>query len=364
MTIRDVAATLRGEALAPGLDPGAWLTLVERHGVAPLAYRALHDQGRLAEWPGVVRDALTRAAREAALLETLRRDEAETVLAELTAAGVRPLVYKGAAVAYSHYPEAWLRSRADTDLLVAGADRAAAARVFERLGFVRTVRPSGRFVTNQFTYAGARRGARTTYDVHWKIADPVVFADLLSYESLDARAVALPALGPVARRPSDVDAIAVACIHRVAHHNDAETLADLYDLALVARGLDAEGWQRLVALASAARIRRVCARGLTLAADLFDVSLPDQVRRELVEGGAAEDTSAYLGGRLRRIDVLRSDLQALGGWRARVGLLREHVLPAPAYILNYYGRRQPLLLPALYLHRILRGAGHWFRPIR
>ncbi len=45
-------------------------------------------------------------------------------------------------------------------------------------------------------------------------------------------------------------------------------------------------------------------------------------------------------------------------------LLREHVFPAPAYILNYYGRRQPLLLPALYLHRILRGAGSWFRPIR
>ena len=364
MTIRDVAATLRGEALAPGLDPGAWLTVVERHGVAPLAYRALHDRGRLAELPGVVGDALARAAREAALLESLRRDDAETVLGELAAAGVRPLVYKGAAVAYSHYPEPWLRWRADTDLLVAEDDRAAASRVFERLGFVRTVRPSGRLVTNQSTYAAARRGARTIYDVHWKIADPIAFADLLRYETLDARAVALPALAPVARRLSDVDAIAVACIHRVAHHNDAETLADLYDLALLARGLAADGWQRLVTLASAVRIRRVCARGLTLAADLFDVRVPDQVRHALAEGGEAEATSAYLGGRLRRIDLLRSDLQALGGWRARLTLLREHVLPAPAYILDYYGRRQPLLLPALYLHRILRGAGDWFRPIR
>ncbi len=260
MTIRDVAATLGGEALPSGLDPRAWLALVERHGMAPLAYRALRESGALGALPGPVRDALTRAAREAVLLETLRRDDAEAVLGELAAAGVRPLVYKGAAVAYSHYPEPWLRWRADTDLLVAETDRAVAARVFEHLGFVRTVRPSGRLVTNQFTYTGDRRGVRTIYDVHWKIADPIVFADRLTYETLEPRAVPLPALGPSARRLGDVDAIAAACIHRVAHHNDAETLADLYDIALLARGLDADGWQRLVGARVLGPASAACAR--------------------------------------------------------------------------------------------------------
>ena len=222
--------------------------------------------------------------------------------------------------------------------------------------------PTVGFVTSQAAYAGARRGAPTTYDVHWKIADPIVFADCLRYDALASRAVPLPALGPAARRLSDVDAIAAACIHRVAHHNDAEMLAELYDIALLAGGLNEDGWRRLATLASAAGIRRVCARGLSLASDLFGVNIPDEVRRELAAGGA-EETSAYLGGQLRRIDLLRSDLRALGSWRARLALLREHVFPSPDYILALYGR-PPVLLPALYLHRVLRGASAWFRPIR
>jgi hypothetical protein len=41
-------------------------------------------------------------------------------------AGVTTLVLKGAALAYTHYPAAYLRPRGDTDLLVKPTDRAMA----------------------------------------------------------------------------------------------------------------------------------------------------------------------------------------------------------------------------------------------
>jgi hypothetical protein len=76
-----------------------------------------------------------------------------------------------------------------------------------------------------------------------------------------------------------------------------------------------------------------------------------------------ELTARYVAGGLRRLDVLRSDMHALEGWRACAALLREHLLPPPSYILRRYGSRRAFLLPAFYVHRIACGAARWFRPL-
>src|SRR5207248_10147778 len=56
------------------------------------------------------------------------------------------------------------------------------------------------------------------------------------------------------------------------------------------------------------------------------------------------------------LDILRSDLHTLRGWRGRAQLLREHLLPPPGYLLASYGQTRAALLPVLYIHRIVRGA--------
>jgi hypothetical protein len=52
-------------------------------------------------------------------------------------------------------------------------------------------------------------------------------------------------------------------------------------------------------------------------------------------------------------------LGALRGWRERLRLIREVALPSPGYMLRAYGvgdtRLGRTLLPALYLHRGVRG---------
>ena len=339
-----------------GTVSAAIVAAARQHDVGPHLNSALHEAGEWERQPSEIRDALARLAAEAALLDELRLATDRSVIAALHGAGLSPLVFKGAALAQRLYPKPWLRPRVDTDLLFPERERADAAALFEQMGFALVPRPTGAHVTHQCTYVQAVHGVRAEFDVHWRIADPQVFTDVLSYEELARDAVPVPQLGSAARSVSDVHALIIACTHRVAHHYDSDLLLFLYDIDLLGRRLDEASWDRVIELASARRICGVCARGLRLAGDAFHTPVPPRVVSALNAVDQAEPTAAYLRHRLRRVDILGSDLRALGGWRVRAQLLREHLLPAPAYILASYGKTRASLLPALYIHRILRGA--------
>jgi hypothetical protein len=334
------------------------------HGVGPLLHRALRERGLLDRLPADVRTALAQIAREEAVLESIRQRQTAQLLEALAAASVRAIVFKGTALAYTCYADPSLRPRLDTDLLIRPEDVAATSAVLESIGFERTARPTGEHVTHQFTYVRAAPGAGSAFDVHWKIADPQAFADLFTHAELSREAVPIRALGPHASGPCDVHALLVACAHRVAHHYDDDTLIFLCDIDVLARRLIATQWDRVVALAGEKQIRAVTARGLDLARRLLGTPVPDDVQRALDAAGRSEATAAYLDPGLRKVDILWSDLHALGGWRARVKLLREHVVPTPDFIRRSYGATSTILLPAFYIHRVLRGVGKWFRPLR
>lgn len=350
------------------LDPDVCEQLREQ-GVGPLVYRALCERRLLDIQPALVRDELTRLHREEAIFEPFRREEVARVLDALAAAGVKALVFKGTALAYTCYPEPWLRPRLDTDLLIRRGDVEPACRVFEQLGCTRTLRTAGEHVTHQLTYVSAQHGLHIAFDVHWKLSDPQAFADLFSFEELEREARPVPALARAAKTFGDEHALLVACTHRVAHHYDHDILIFLYDIDLLARRLSPSGWDRVSAMATAKRIRQVTLRGLDLASSLLGTPVPNEVRATLADLGSwagspgGEASGAYLATGLRKVDILRADLRELG-WRGRVRLIREHLLPAPAFVLRSYGQPWPGLLPFLYLIRIIRGANAWFRPLR
>jgi hypothetical protein len=371
--VETLAACLRlqGPPVFPPLllDPDVSAQL-QAQGVGPLVYRALGERNSLDIQPAAVRDELTRLHREAAILEPFRREEIARVLDALAAAGVQALVFKGTALAYTCYQEPWLRPRLDTDLLIRRGDVDEACRVFERLGCTRALRTAGEHVTHQFTYVSPQQGLATAFDVHWKLSDPQAFADLFSFEELDREARSAPALAGTAKALGDEHALLVACMHRVAHHYDHEILIFLCDIDLLARQLTDSGWERVVKMARAKRIRQVTLRGLDLASSQLGTPVPPAVRAALgsfassAAGGAGEEpTGAYLTDGLRKVDVLRADLRELS-WHGRVRLIREHLLPPPSFMLRSYGQPWPGFLPLLYLIRIVRGAAGWFRPLR
>jgi hypothetical protein len=202
-------------------------------------------------------------------------------------------------------------------------------------------------------------GIHHVIDVHWKISTQPVFADVLTHEELRARAVPIPALGPAAAGASSVDALLLACIHPVMHHQNADRIMWTCDTHLLASRLTHDEFHTFARRAREKRVAAVCARQLRRAHAWFETQVPAGVLNDL-DANVAEPSAAYLASHRSWRHELASSVGALPRVGDRLALLRDVLLPSPAYMLGAYGLRGkpigPWLLPALYVHRNVRGA--------
>jgi hypothetical protein len=201
-------------------------------------------------------------------------------------------------------------------------------------------------------------------DVHWRLANPRVFAGVLSYEELSASARPVARLGAQARGLSDAHALLLACVHRVAHHFDSDRLIWLYDIRLLANALDASSWTEFVRLAIDRGVASICLRGLEKTMEWFEIAVPSAVLSDLEDRARQHDevSASYLrpGSRARQeVHVFATDLRALSTWADRWRLVREHVFPSPTYMRDVYAPSSRAPLSILYARRALRGARKW-----
>jgi len=350
---------------SPALEQ-AFLAAARRHRLRPLVAWLLRERGELVSWPLSLSGPLIDAERAEAAVEIVRAVDLDRLLRGFAAAGVDALLFKGAAFAYSLYPEPWLRPREDTDVMIRFADLAAAGRVLADAGFEPMRMTAGEIVTHQRTFVRRdRSGRRHEWDVHWKIANPVAFSDLLTADDLLRAALPIALEGGAeARVPRRAEALILCCLHRVSHHHDSGDLLWLYDIHLLAGRLSAGEIGELVDVARRIGAGPICARGLRLARERFETPLPASLVGDLDGPGAGTRAlpATYLGGDTRKARLLMADLAAIPEWRRRVQLVREHLFPPGEYMLARHGRTSRLLLPALYAWRIVRGAPGWFRP--
>jgi hypothetical protein len=235
-----------------------------------------------------------------------------------------------------------------------------AERALADLGLRRVAAVEGALVSHQCTYvtAGAQR-VPLVYDLHWKIANPRVFADLLTYDELMARAVPLPQLGTAALTLAPVDALLLACLHLTAHHHGRERLLWIADVHLLATALSEAERDRFAALAVAKGASAVAAHGLALAREWFGTRAVGGVLQRLARGAQSREPSArFLRPRRRRVHVFLSDLFALNGWQPKLRWMAAHLFPTADYMRRRYAVTAPALLPLLYAHRVLRGVLH------
>ena len=136
----------------------------------------------------------------------------------------------------------------------------------------------------------------------------------------------------------------------------------LYDIHLLAERLGAAEQEALVDLAKVKQLTAVCADALASAERCFHGHVAGVLSTRLMpRGSSPEPSRVYVTGRMRKVDVLLSDLNALPGWGQRVKLLREHVFPPRTYMREVYGVSSPVLLPLFYALRFARGARQWFQ---
>lgn len=365
--VAQVAAVLDGDLAllrSHPYDPGEpfWRAADEHH-VDLLLVDTARFGGADRAWPADAQRRARSAAVDASAIRSLRDRELRRVLDVLAAAGVPCLLIKGAALAHTLYRQPHARRRSDADLLVRAEDADRVTGLLEAHGYARATEVSGDYVTSQVHLDRPDcADHRYALDVHWRIVNAHAFADAIGFDEFEASRIPVSGLGAHAWTLCTPYALALACIHRVAHHRNSDHLLWLWDVHLLASALrDAESGV-FVELASRSATRAVCAHTLDAAATRFRtpaaVPLIDRVRPR--PGDAKEASARFLGPGLSQADILRSDLASLG-WRRGVSLLCEHLFPPATYMRSVYDQWPSVLLPAAYLHRIVRGAPKWLR---
>jgi hypothetical protein len=359
-----LAAVLRDEDEAwPILfrEPAHSLSAASAHGVTHLLSRrlptALPGSECAAEW----RATLLGERRSALAVELAVGADLANVITALDHAGVTPVLFKGAALAYSVYASPELRPRNDCDVLIREGDYDVTRRTLEENGFVAALSCERLFGQIRFDKS-TPLGLDYAIDVHWRISTQTLFANLLTYDELAADSVAVPGLGAHARAAGLVHGLLLACVHPVMHHRNEELLIWVYDVHLLAARLSAEQWRQFVDLARARGVSAICFRQLQAARQRFHSGVPDSVLSALSAASEDEAAATYLAPGRRWRHELRDNVRHAGTWAARVRVLLDVMIPDREYLRRRYGISESswgtLLLPFCYVHRLARGGGN------
>ena len=131
-------ALLEGDGLSEwiGVKPdGRWADWLHQQGLAPYVWRELKVHGTTSALPPEVGEGLRTRYYRAVADAQLHTAELRTVLSCLDAAGVTPILFKGAALAYTAYPDPACRPMDDLDLWIDPEAMAAARAALCAIGY-------------------------------------------------------------------------------------------------------------------------------------------------------------------------------------------------------------------------------------
>lgn len=344
---REIAAVLRGVRVTPS-DPAAFAYSAVRHAVAPLLVKCgvadrlpSHEGARLAD----------ETRRQAATIE-FRDRAARVVIEALHGAGIEALAIKGVYLGNTLYRESFLRAREDTDLLIRITDRGPALRVLRDLGYERQPEQTGDTVLGQILF-DRPHGPGVPLDIHWRLARPHAAAVLFDVDAMMVRSIAIPRLGPHARGPAVADALALACVHRAAHHPAHDLLLWTYDVHLLVAALADSEAETFARMAAERGMALLCGSMIQEAYDAFHHPRAADLARRLSAEGAAEPSAVLIHPR-RWWTTLHMDLRAVPRWSDRVRLLAGHAFPPAAYMRSAYAPDSRAPLGWLYARRFMR----------
>jgi len=265
---------------ARDLDWGLIIRLGHRHGLLPLLYRHLSELAlpsmpldAFAEiWGHYERVARRNKAMTNELVEILKLFESH---------GISAVPYKGPALADQIYGDSALREYADLDLLVSREDLAKARSLLQERGYVprfaippafdEALLASSRFYDLEFTHPVRS----ILVELHWKTD---AYFPVESYPgNLLPVFIETRFNGRSIRSFSPEALLIVLCVHGTKHAWDR--LSWLVDVAELIRSNPAMDWQKVLEQAQAMGCARHLGVALSLASDLLDIPLPQQVIR-------------------------------------------------------------------------------------
>lgn len=346
-----LAAVVRGaEPGAPPPDEAGLLDAARAEGVLALCHDRLRRSPHWMHYSETLREALTRHVYQAVAVDLMRAAELREVLAALAQAGLSVLLLKGAALAYTLYPEPHLRDRCDTDLLLPSRDEAERAwRVLQTLGYRRLGAVRGDLLSYELCGDKAGHGGLShTLDVHWRWSNATLFAERFTFAELAAAAVPIPALGLKACGLGPAPALLLACVHRFVSlgGGSADRLIWLYDIHWLAQRLTDESWPPCLTLAEERALCGPCLDGLDSARAWLGTNLPDTALRRLRAGADREGFDP--GQFYPRWRFEWQTFRALPSTALRLRWLSQRLFPSADFLRDQYGFQDWWRLPWYY----------------
>ncbi len=360
---RYLAACLRGETAGWSCEWGDIRPVWDRvrfHGIAGLLARQ-----PVADWPDALRALISEEARIQAFWEESHRAMLTGLLEVLAAHGVRNLLMKGSALAYSTYPDPSTRRRGDSDLLVMPGQLAVTRRLLVERGFTRRDDPHGLFF-QEVWLSDTGIGIVHALDLHWQPSDSPALQPVLPAKEFFATSQPLPRLSPHAAMPSAVLTFMQGALNQAWHGAKGyfvgeERLAGegrlvwAWDNHFLAAGFSDNEWSALAELAIRRDVAALCLAALELARDRCATRVPNHVLEWLRE--APQDTLLVRHLKEKnRIAAFFTDLAAIPELRARYAFVLGHTLPHSRHLRRKYPAQSHWPLPLLHMRRIAEAA--------
>ncbi len=337
-------------------EDNLWQSGME-NGVLALTGHKLVGTETLKLLPVTYRERLHKYTLNAAATELGREHELQRTLSLFTDVGIPYLLMKGTPLAYTHYPQPYLRSRCDTDILF--ENNVAAEKAFKLLeahGYQRPNAVSGEFISHEFCcHKTDKLGIDHAIDIHWKLNNAQRFARTCNFTELAASSIQITELGEKVQSLGPPHALLLACMHRIAHKSDGmeNRLIWLYDIHLLTEQFSNEQWNQFIAQTTAKEMCGICLDGIQQTVMTFNTRIPDNVISQLKKGANHEKCSPEIG--KSRLTMEISNLRALPGWKERAGFIKEGFFPDANYMMAKYKTEKKYLLPYLYLKRAIAG---------
>lgn len=326
----------------------ALLACADEEGVIALVHQRLSEDPEA--FPAL-RDRFAAATREYVMEYMVREAECRKVLAALRDAQIPVLLMKGSALAWWLYPASFLRQCVDIDLLFASREQAhAAAALLAVHGYVQKYQPSA--ATYELLCRRDIGHLNVDLDMHWRLVNAPMFAELFSFEELHGASIPLPRLAANARGLGSVHAFLHGCIHRAANmpQGVGDRLKWLYDLHLLGHQFTGSDWSALQEQCRERGLGKLCVAGIEAAETAFGSIAPATVLQAIKEASARESLDV---GRLSEWRYMQGqNLAALPSMRRRARWLWQRLFPPLGYLQELYGSDRGLA--SLWMQRVQR----------
>lgn len=287
--------------------------------------------------------------------EQLKKHALQELFAAFDAAGLNQIVlFKGSALAYSVYPQAWLRPRSDSDCLIDKQQLPQFAEIFYQLGYQKLFAIEGQHIHYQSTFSKALAGkSAINIDLHWQINNRQILAQSYQVEQLLADGGGLPNLSSSIRIPHAVDSLLIASLHRLGHHVREERLTWIYDVHLLASTLTEHDWLTLLTKSKDKKLAAITLDALQLSHELFNTPLPQEAIQQLSDAALlTEPSQLFLNRELSEWQYFWHDLKALPSNSAKLQAIWENIMPSPSYVKRQMGTQWAVIA---YAKRFIRG---------